>query len=995
MKKNIPLDKKLVSRPEKGKTRVNSTEILIPDNLIVVGIGASAGGVEAFIKMVRELPSDSGMVYVLIQHLDPSHKSHLDEILTRETKLPVIEVTEGMHIKKDTIYLIPSADDIILADNKFRLSSRSSHPGLHLPIDNFFKSIALNYKQNSIGVVLSGTGADGSEGLKYIKDAAGITFVQDPKTCKFDGMPLNAIAALEIDFILPPEKIAEELTRISVNPLLFEDVTDPTDKIFSGFKNIEKIFKSIHAFSGIDFTGYKPSTIKRRISRRMLINKFDKLDEYIEFLKTHHSEVEALFNDLLITVTSFFRDPKFFDSLKSCVFPELTTEDREDLLIRLWVPGCSSGEEVYSLAITFLEYLETIKSKFSIQIFATDISDNVIDKARLGIFPSTIEEKVSPERLTKFFYKNNGGYQIIKQIRELCIFAKQDVSKDPPFSRIDIISCRNLLIYLNPALQKKVINTFHYALKPKGYLLLGSSETIGSYADLFTLTDKQHKIYLSKQTIKKFNMNFSISDQKTVKPEIRKTENPPVSEFDIQKETDKIILNNYAPSGVVVDDNMNIVQFRGYTGKFLNPSPGSASFNLFKMTNENLMPDLRAAFLNVKKTGKRFRINDIKFFNNKDLCVVNIEIIPMNIAAKQGENYYFIVFEDHNDEKLFKDYSRVKDKNKKLNGSKVLVSESKIDKLKSELTITKEYLQSIIEEREAANEELRSTLEELQSSNEELQSINEEMETAKEELQSTNEELTTVNEELQNGNSELNRLNNDLVNLLSNVHIPIIMLGVDLKIRRFTPSAEKVLNLISSDIGRPISDLRMNLSINNLDSIIANVINTLESDEIDVQVNNNLWYKMKVRPYKTLENKIDGVILAFIDMNDVNFSARLIEEEKYLAQTIIETVHHPVLLLDTNFIIKKANKVFYSTFILNKEDVEEINIFRIQHGSWDIPEFRKLLESILVSEDYVEYFELESNFGNSGRIKLQMNIRKLKINSNDTGLMLISMERIF
>ena len=990
MKKNTVVKNQNRKFPER-KTGKSSSTVQKSENMIIVGIGASAGGVEAFIKLIRELSVSSGLAYVLIQHLDPTHKSHLIEILSRETKIPIVEVTEGMAIEKDKIFIIPSADDIILHNNKFKLSARSSHPGLHLPIDGFFKSIASNYRDHSVGIVLSGTGADGSEGLKYIKNAAGITFVQDPKTCKFDGMPLNAIATQDIDFILPPESIAQELERIGVNPLLFDNEESTSEKLLPSFRNIEKIFKSMHAFSGIDFSGYKPSTIKRRISRRMLINKIDDLNKYVELLKTDHYELEALFNDLLITVTGFFRDPKFFEALKNSVFPEITSDDRDDQLIRIWVPGCSSGEEVYSIAIALIEFLEPLKKRFSIQIFATDISDNIIDKARLGIFPATIEDKVSPERIRKFFIKVNGGYQIIKQIREICVFAKQDVSHDPPFSRIDFISCRNLLIYLNPVIQKKVINTFHYSLKPKGYLLLGSSETIGSYADLFTLIDRQYKIYLRKQTFKKLHMSFSVPENQSEKNGFKKPEGLPVTEFDIQKEADKIILNTYAPAGVVVDEKMNIIQFRGYTGKYLNPSPGSASFNLFKMTNENLMPDLRAAFLQVKKAGKRIRVNGIKFFNNKELCIVNIEIIPMNIAAKQGDNYYFIIFEDG---ETLKPISDSKDAASKISGKKKAKPDSvKFDKLKEELSLTKEYLQSIIEEREAANEELRSTLEELQSSNEELQSINEELETAKEELQSTNEELTTVNEELQNGNGELSQLNNDLVNLLSNVYIPIIMLGEDFRIRRFTPSAEKVFNIISTDIGRPISDLRMNLNISSLDSILNNVINTLESKEIDVQVNNGLWYRMKVRPYKTTDNKIDGVILAFIDMNDVNFTERLIEEETDLAQTIIEGVHNPILLLNTGLVVKKANKGFYSTFQLTRENVEEASIFKIDNGSWDVPELRKLLEGILVSDDYVEYFELKTKFGKALEKKFQMNIRKLKLNSVDTGLMLISVER--
>ncbi|MDR3666110.1 MAG: CheR family methyltransferase [Ignavibacteriaceae bacterium] len=870
MKKDVSRKSEKVEpvRHERAKTSIKLSKSNKVNNFFVAGIGASAGGVEAFIKMVREIPINSGIAYVLIQHLDPTHKSHLIEIIARETKLPVMEVTEGMHVTSDRIFVIPSSKDIKLLNGKFKLSSRSAQTGLHLPIDSFFKSIAENYAEHSIGVVLSGTGADGSEGLKFIKEADGITFVQDPKTCKYDGMPINAIATLDIDYVLPPERIAEEIIKISKNSLQIENVGHSIDEALPSSGSIEKLFNSLRLFSGTDFSGYKPSTIKRRISRRMFINKIENLDEYIEYLKNNTNEVKSLYNDLLITVTGFFRDAKIFDTLRKNIFPEFMKEEQEEMQIRIWVPGCSTGEEAYSIAITLLEFLESKKRKYLIKIFATDINELVIEKARMGIYTSAIEESVSPERLKNYFYKMSGGYQVIKPLREICIFAKQDVSQDPPFSKLDLISCRNLLIYLNPSVQKRVINTFHYALKPNGFLVLGSSETIGGYADLFTLTDKQYKIYVRKQTFQKLNMNFSFPENIIDKPGITKPEATTLKDFDIQKEADKIILNNYMPAGVVIDGKMNIVQFRGNTGKYLSPTPGSASLNLFKMTHENLMLELRGALTKVKKSEKRYRKNNIQVRNDGIISTINFEVIPMNISAKTGESFYLITLEDA-EGMVLKSNSITADapKGKKKESP---IDEATILKLKEELTVTKEYLQSIIEEREATNEELRSTLEELQSTNEELQSINEEMETAKEELQSTNEELTTLNEELQNGNSELNQVNNDLVNLLNNVQIPIIMLGEDLKIRRFTPNAEKVLNLIASDIGRPISDLRMNLSIGNLNTLIYSVINSLESVETDIQIDSEHWYSMRIRPYKTIENKIEGVILTFIENNKVN-----------------------------------------------------------------------------------------------------------------------------
>jgi len=833
--------------------------------LSVVGVGASAGGLEAFEQLLRSLPNDTGLAFVLVQHLAPKHESMLSELLAKATRMPVVEVTQGMRVQGNHVYVIPPNADMSISDSVLHLSPLSPDRALRMPIDSFFRSLADTHQSRSIGVILSGTASDGTLGLQAIKALGGVTFAQDEQSAKYSAMPRSAIAAGNVDFVLPPEAIARELKRIATHvKVLGPDERPEAEERITPDATLNKIFFLLRNFSRVDFSFYKPGTIKRRITRRMFLRKIDKLEAYLQYLRRHRDEVEALFNDVLINVTSFFREPDSFEALKTVAFPAIMAQKDANVPIRIWVPGCSTGEEVYSIAIILLESLGEKAPNTQIQIFATDLSEGIISKARAGIYPESVALDISSERLRRFFLKVENGYQINKHIRDIVVFAKQDLAKDPPFSKLDLISCRNVMIYMSQVLQKRILPLFHYALNPGGILFLGSSETVGGFGELFVPLDKKNRIYTKKpvQSLVPFDFGprFHSDQEIRVNAEVAKT-------LDLQKIGEQMLLYRYSPPSVIVNDRLEIVQFFGQTGPFLDPLPGDATLNLLRMVKTGLHLELRTAFQKAKRDSA-VRKDGVLVQEDGGLKTVNFEISPIkNIPG--GERYYLVVFEEANrsiieEPKKNKTQAAPATKTGKREMSQL---ELENKRLKEELDASREYLQSIIEEQRTTNEELRSANEEIQSSNEELQSINEELETAKEELQSTNEELTTVNEELQNRNEELSKVNSDLSNLLSSVNIPIIMLGNDFRIRRFTPMAEKVMNLIPSDVGRPVTDVKPNVKTPDLRKAIQRTIDSLEIQEFRVEDHEGRWYSMRIRPYRTLDNKIDGVVIVLLDID--------------------------------------------------------------------------------------------------------------------------------
>jgi two-component system CheB/CheR fusion protein len=850
-------------RPQKSGAAVRKTHEAVP----IVGIGASAGGLEAFTQLLGALPADTGMAFVMVSHLSHTHKSMLTELLAKATAMAVSQVVETTPVVANRVYVIPPNMNLSISDGAIEVSPISAERRAPQAIDFFFRSLAESHKSRAIGVLLSGTGSDGTLGLTAIKAEGGITFAQDDASARYADMPRSAALAGAADFVLPPEQIAVEITRIALHPYVDVMHGAPAVEEETSPDSLSQVFGLVRGATGVDFSVYKPTTIKRRVARRMLLHKIDRMDGYVSFLQTNPKELDALYQDLLINVTGFFRDADAFQFLQEEIIPKLVTARPSDAAIRVWVPGCATGEEAYSMAICLLEALSGYGPNPPLQIFATDVSEAAVKRAREGIYQENVAIDLSPERLRRFFVKLEGGYQISKQVRDLCVFAPQNLVKDPPFSRMDLISCRNVLIYLGAPPQRRVLSTFHYALKPGGFLMLGASETTGAAAELFEQVSKKQKVYVKLQTSARLQYDLPTADAESGTRGAAKkvgvaAQQPP----DVSKEADRIVLTRYAPPGVIVNSAFEIVQFRGRTSRFLEPSPGEASLNLFRMARQGLVIDLRAAVHQAKKSGATVSKQGLQVRVDGAIRTVDLEVIPLG-GGNAAEACYMILFDDATAGQRPAAQSAAPESRRLKSGA--AAAEKELQSLRKELAATQEDLHSIIEEQEASNEELQSANEEILSANEELQSTNEEMETAKEELQATNEELTTVNEELQNRIAELSLANNDLQNLIAVSDVVMVMVGQDLRIRRITPGAQSVLNLIAADIGRPLGNIKTNLKVSNLESLMASVIDKITPVEREIQDVQGRWYSMRIRPYRTEDNKIVGAVMVLVDIDRV------------------------------------------------------------------------------------------------------------------------------
>ncbi|MGH7982137.1 MAG: chemotaxis protein CheB [Candidatus Udaeobacter sp.] len=830
-------------------------------NFPIVGIGGSAGGFEAAMELFRHLPPKTGMAFVIVQHLDPHHASRLPSLLGKQAQMPVIEVSGTVKVKPNIIYVQPPNKQVIVKDGELRLIRRGER--WTLGIDHFFESLAEAQGSRAIGVVLSGMGSDGTAGLRAIKAAGGLTFAQDEESAKYSAMPHSAIRSGFADVALSPREIATEIQRIARHPYIRQASDESAELVAQEHVNLDdlhRIFLALKKHTGVDFTEYKQSTLNRRIQRRMALHRIDRLSHYTHLLRDNHDEIEALFDDLLINVTHFFRDRSAFNVLKKKFLPTLLKTKKAKRELRVWVPGCATGEEVYSIAICVLETLGEDAPAVTVQIFGTDLSESAINRARLGIYSSAIEKEVSPQRLQRFFKKLDGTYQINRGVRDLCTFARQNLLGDPPFSHLDLISCRNVLIYLGTQLQKRCLPIFHYALNPGGYLMLGSSESIGIFGELFELVDKSNKVYAKKMTGQGPELDLPAYRGRALKTMAAPRLSPMLEGGDfnaqVQQIADRILLGNYAPCGVVIDSNMQIRQFRGQTAPYLEHRAGHATLNLFQMARPGILADLHALVQRAFKMEQRVRKENVIVKHDNRIWEVNIDAVPFKLPASE-QRWLLLVFTEADLEK------------KILKGSKKAQASGKrgeVAKLHEELAATKESLQTIIEEQESSNEELKSANEEIESSNEELQSTNEELETAKEELQSTNEELTTLNEELSNRNLEMMEVNNDLNNLLSSMQLPIVMVDNKLKIRRATPTARRAFNIADGDVGRPLSQLKPNIDVPALDKLLHEVIDTLSVREREVRDKEGRRYSLRIRPYRTTDNKIDGAVLTLVDI---------------------------------------------------------------------------------------------------------------------------------
>lgn len=906
--------------PKATTKKVASTKLTTKkdddDAFLIVGIGASAGGLEAFKTFFSELPDVPGMAFVIVQHLDPTHKSLMVDLLKKYTKMQISEVKDHTKVLKDHIYIIPPNKDMAIFNGILHLMEPSLPRGFRKPIDFFQRSLANDQGVRAVGIILSGTGTEGTMGLKDIKGHGGLTIVQDPETAQYDGMPRNVIAAGAQDFILPIKEIPKLLIKYSKNRNL-KPIEKPIEVVKTK-DHLEKIFILLRNETGCNFGDYKDSTVIRRVEKRMAINQIAKLEDYIKYLQKNTEEVIKLFNELLIGVTSFFRDKEPFEILKKEVIPKIIEKKSKGDTIRIWVPGCSTGEEAYSIAIIFNEVISNQKKNLKVQIFASDIDENAINIARLGVYPDTIVTDVDKDRLRSCFNVERHSYRIKKEIRDQIVFAEHNIMKDPPFSKLDMISCRNLLIYLNIEAQKKVFSIFHYALINEGVLLLGSSESLGEYADAFEVIDRKNKFF-KRKNLKPDKMpqrGFEFQDPlPTIKaasvPVLKK-----VQQDNLAIITQRFLLSNYAPACTIIDNKGDAVYFSGNTGKYLQPSPGEASLNVVDMAREGLKTKLRTLILKARKSKKLEVTTNVKVKTNGQFQTIKLTTRPLNESLNDN-GYLMIIFED------IDTTNKMPAKVKKEEPENV----SEINALQQELDNTKEYLRSTIEQLEISNEELKSSNEELQSSNEELQSTNEELETSKEELQSVNEEIVTVNTELQGKIDELAQAYDDMNNLLASTEIGTIFLDDKLKIKRFTPSMSKIINLINNDIGRPVEHLSSNLNYVTLVADVKNVLAKLTPFTIAVKSHDGIWYQMQIMPYRTAQNVIEGVVITFVDITNEKTLAEELNKIKENYEHLLESTKTVVYTQDKNLVYTGIANIYPDIKYRNIEGKTDSDFF--------------------------------------------------------------------
>ncbi len=840
----------------------------------IVGIGASAGGLEALEQFLARVPPGSGMAFVIVQHLDPTRKGIMPELLQRATGMKVIQVKNRTPVREDCVYVIPPNKDMSILHGVLHLLAPASPRGLRLPIDVFLRSLALDQQERSVGVILSGMGSDGTLGLRAIKEKAGVVLVQEPATAKFDSMPRSAIDAGLADIVAPagelPGKILAYLQRkplIARTELVMEDKTQSA---------LEKVIVLLRDHTGNDFSLYKRNTLYRRIERRMGIHQITKMAGYVRYLQENSQELDLLFKELLIGVTNFFRDPAVWEELRTQVIPALLTSRSPGHALRAWVPGCSTGEEAYTLAMVFREAVEALKPKasFVLQIFATDLDRDAIDKARHGVFPPNITTDVSAERLKRFFTKEDHGYRVRREIREMVIFAPQNIIMDPPFTKLDLLSCRNLLIYLTAEVQKKLMPLFHYSLTPGGLLLLGSAETVGSSTDLFASVSAKARIFKRTEIVQRPVMVEFPTSFKVGKPFGPESAQPAKTSVSLQSLADQLILRSYAPPTVLTNDKGDIFYISGRTGKYLEPAAGKANWNLFAMAREGLRYELATAFPKALKQKESVLLHALKVGTDGGTQCVDVSVQRLD---EPGPLHGLVII-------LFTDVAMAADTHTSktpAQNARLTASERELQRVRAEARITHEEMQT-------SQEEIRSANEELQSTNEELQSTNEELTTSKEEMQSLNEELQTVNAELQAKLQELSSSSNDMKNLLDSTDIAMLFLDRHLNVRRFTHQATKIIKLIPSDVGRPITDLVSNLDDPALDADAREVLRSLVPKEKPVSTPDGRWFSVRIMPYRTLDDRIDGVVITFADITVAKtLEAELREKQAALEQRVV------------------------------------------------------------------------------------------------------------
>lgn len=946
-------------------------------SLTVVGVGASAGGLEALEGFLRNLKGVDDIALVVVQHRAAGHKSVMPSLLEKYTPMKVFEVEDGTRVEPGCTYISPPHRDLTIDKGVLHCSADLQQTLQWLPIDSFLKSLAKDCKEHSICVILSGTGTDGTLGLRSIKEVGGLTMVQDEKQAKYMGMPRSAIDTGLVDLVLPVEKMGEEIARYIRHPYIRKPAAKK--KVDEDFEsNLKSILALVRSRTGHDFSDYKRSTVQRRLERRMALNQIAGASDYLRFLRKNDREVSTLFRELLITVTSFFREPKAWEALKEKVARELVGRIPVDSIIRIWVPGCATGEEAYSAAMVFVEEMERVRKRINFQVFATDLDPQTIANARYGSYPRSIAANVSKQRLKRFFKEEEDFYVIKKEIRDLVVFAVQDLIKDPPFSRLDLVCCRNVLIYMEGSLQKKLLPLFHYILNPDGFLFLGTSETIGGFSDRFSLVDSKWRIFRRKPDhIPKDELpsillrggRGAVIEAKTPKTD---------QAVDTTEMARRLILRECSLPCLLVNEQYDVMYINSGAGKFLYQPAGEPSLNVLKLARPELSYAVNASLHRAateKRTVER-KAATVKV--GRETETVDIVVKPVEEEGADGR-MFLVIFR----EAAVTDKAR--DRQVQSQGTDQDGSEAR--SLRQELQSTREYLQTTIEELETANEELKSSNEELQSTNEELQSTNEELETSREELQSTNEELRTVNTEHQDKIEQLARANDDLNNLLASTAIGTIFLDMDLKVKRFTPQARQLFRLIGSDIGRPLDEIAGNFEYREVMRDAEAVLNDLHRREVEIEMDDGRCFLLRILPYRTTENVIDGVVVTGVDITEAKDSQRY-------AESIVDTIRQPLLVLDKDLKVISASEAFYRQFKVSPEQTEGKLVYDLGNRQWDIPKFRELLEEILPENTSFEEFEVEHDFPDIGKRRMLLNARRVFLKGEQTDRILLAIEDV-
>ena len=947
----------------------------------VVGIGASAGGLEALEQFVSALPENSGIAFVVVTHTHPEHPTRMPELLRRKSSVQVVLIEDGMELAPDTIYIPPSDLDPVMSSGVLRLRERSAQAETHMPIDMFFRSLAEEKQAAAGGVILSGTGTDGTGGVRRIKEKGGVAAAQTRESARHAGMPASAIETDMVDYVLAPSEIAAQLIAYFKHPVAIRADAAQKQRPPEGLNRVLSFLANQTAH---DFTLYKKSTLIRRIERRMTVTRAENIEAYMKFLHRSPEEVRALFQDLLIGVTNFFRDPVAFEHLRDKVLPELFSQGRENDTFRVWVPGCATGEEAYSAAIITLEALEKLGISRRLQIFATDVDKTAIEKARAGLYPENIATDVSAERLKRFFVKEGNYYRIKKEIRESVVFAEQNVLRDPPFMHLDILICRNLLIYLEPAAQEKLIPLFHYNLKAGGVLFLGTSESPGRFANLFYPVAKKLSIYKKRDTQSPLQpqIQFPSGGTRTPRPKPERGHETPARQTpNLGRIIEKNLLDHHTPPCVIVDSLGNIVYIHGRTGKYLEHAGGRPSLRITEQARQGLRHALSAALRRAADNRAETRETGMRVQTDGDTLRVNLRIKPLDETLK---DHFMILFEE-----LPESSSGEKTSEALPDSAPEGTDETyarRIAELERELENLREDYHSTREELETANEELKSSNEEMYSANEELQSTNEELESSREELESLNEELSTVNAELNDKIAELEQAYGKVTNVLSSTGIAIVFLDNDLRVRRFTEAAAQLINLIDKDVGRPINHIAHNLEFTDLTGTVHRVLKDLTPFEGEVRTRDGHWYRMRIMAHRLLTSTIEGVVLTFINI-DVQKSAQQKLEEyaeqavsaaRQYAQNIVDTVRESLLVLDNDRRVITGNQRFYETFRTPAEKTEGRSLFELEDGQWDIAELRGLLDEIAAKDQAFEDYRVEHHFKSVGFKRLRLNARRLR-----------------